>query len=69
MKNFLQVIWWNDRNIIPEDGRECLCLIRGITHTHLDIYQSEFIPDECIAWCYVNRPEVVHKLETEGTAS
>lgn len=69
MRNFLQVIWWNDLNQIPKENRKLLIIRKGMHFWKIEEYNSNFkFPNDCIAWCYMDETqEVVDKIARENS--
>ena len=65
MKNFLQCIWWNDTRIKPEENRAVLVLRHGRFFSKAEVHNSSFLPDDAIAWCYLDTDEVGKKWVKE----
>lgn len=65
MKNFLQLLWWNDVTKVP-DEKDILVITEGTFFTSVDLYHNGYLPHNAIAWTYVNISEVIDKLNKEN---
>lgn len=66
MKNFLQLLWWNDVNKEPDISKDILVIRAGQFFNTVEYYHNGYLPHDAIAWTYVNIPEVVDKLNKEN---
>ena len=66
VRNWLQCIWWTSFEVEePEKDREILVLIAGRFHYKLVVCNSNCPPEMAVAWCYLNKPELINRLNQE----
>lgn len=65
MKNFLQLLWWNDVTKIPDD-KDILVIRSGQFFSNIELYHNGYLPHDAVAWTYVNVSEVIDKLNMEN---
>ena len=65
MTNYLQCIWWNDTAKAPEPDKDVLVLRKGMFFVKLETANSNALPEDCVAWAYLDKDDVHQRLVRE----